>query len=106
MELMPGGDDDEVTLQTIACDACGFKGIAVYRESRHGALGQKLWHHHGHAISEKFLEAIQLALLKCPDPGNRCCRCETHAAFGGRNWTDLAQNGIDAHKKFPMEKAE
>jgi hypothetical protein len=106
MELMPGGDDDDVTLQTIDCGVCGFRGIAVYRESRHGALRSERWHHHGYAISEESLEAIRKALIKCPDTGNRRCGCETHAAFGGRNWTDLAQNGIDAQKKFEMKKAE
>lgn len=106
MELMPGPDDDDVTLQTIACGACGFKGIAIYRESRHGALGSERWHHHGYAMSEKSLDAIMDALAKCADPRNRRCGCETHAALGGRNWTDLSQNGIDVEKQFHMKKAE
>ena len=38
LELAPDSRWDEITLQTIACASCGFRGVAVYRESRRGAL--------------------------------------------------------------------
>ena len=38
LELPPSGFDDEITVQTVKCEACGFRGIAVYRDPRRGSF--------------------------------------------------------------------
>jgi hypothetical protein len=53
LELPPQGDDDEVTVQTLKCAGCGFYGVAVYRESRHGTLGSESWSYDGYPIEDE-----------------------------------------------------
>jgi hypothetical protein len=42
IELPPDGRSDEISLQIVACQACGFAGTAVYEESRRGALDSEI----------------------------------------------------------------
>ena len=63
LELPPSGDDDEITLQTLKCAACDFRGVAVYRESRHGSLDSESWQHDGYPIGDAELEGLYEALL-------------------------------------------
>ena len=102
LELLPQGDDDEITLQTLQCAACGFHGAAVYRESRHGNLGSESWSHDGYPIADEPLERLYKALLICPRPGDRRCPCPTHAAFAQQNWVNPAHLGVDTARRFEM----
>ncbi|MBA3463822.1 MAG: hypothetical protein H0T46_27950 [Deltaproteobacteria bacterium] len=56
VELGPGDDDDERSLQLITCP-CGLTGAAFYRESRRGS-GES-WHHEGF-----LLEAATIAQIR------------------------------------------
>lgn len=55
-ELGPGDDDDERSLQLIACP-CGLAGAAIYRESRRGS-GES-WHHDGYALDADGIAMIR-----------------------------------------------
>ena len=102
LELPPSGDDDEITLQTLKCAACDFRGVAVYRESRHGSLDSESWQHDGYPIDDAALEDLDEALLLCPAPRDRRCRCATHVLFAQRSWANPAHLGVDAAERFEM----
>lgn len=57
VELGPGADDDERTLQRIRCTACGLTGAAEYRESRRGS-GES-WHHDGCLLDAAGEDALR-----------------------------------------------
>lgn len=100
MELPPQGDNDEITLQTLT--RCGFHGVAVYRESRHGSLDSESWSHDGYPIENEALERLCEALLLCPKPRDKRCPCPTHLAFAQQNWVDPAHLGIVTARRFAM----
>jgi hypothetical protein len=105
LELPPQGDDDEITLQTLKCAGCGFNGVAVYRESRHGSLDSESWNHNGYPIDDSYLERLYEALLLCPKPSNKHCPCPTHVAFAQQNWVAPAHLRIDMERRFEMRLA-
>lgn len=102
LELPPQGDDDEITLQTLKCAGCGFHGVAVYRESRHGSLDSESWSHNGYPIEDKALERLNEALLLCPNHRDKRCPCPTHVAFAQKNWVNPVHLGIDTERRFEM----
>ncbi len=102
LELPPSGDDDEITLQTLKCATCDFRGVAVYRESRHGSLDSESWQHDGYPIGDVELEGLYEALLTCPAPRNKRCQCSTHISFAQQNWVSPVQLGVDGTQRFEM----
>jgi hypothetical protein len=105
VELLPSGDDDEVTLQTVKCAECTFRGLAVYRESRHGSLDSESWQHDGYVISDEAMERLLETMLLCPSPKNRRCACEAHASLGKQDWSAPAASGIEVTQRFEMRRA-
>lgn len=103
LELPPGDSNDEITLQTVKCPACDFRGAAVYRESRRGSLSSESWHHEGYHISDDGLEDLYRALLLCPTPADRNCPCVTHRRLSQQNWISPALPGIDSARRFTMQ---
>lgn len=107
LELPPDARSDETTVQSVACDQCGFQGAAVYEESRRGALDSEAWNHTGYRLPRS--EALRLAALlqQCPQPGKPSCGCLTHQALGGQDahgrWLGLA--GFEIEGEFPMRPA-
>lgn len=102
LELPPDDSADEIALQTLNCPACDFRGVAVYRESRRGSLSSESWHHDGYPITKDGLEALYKALLLCPSPADRRCRCATHLQFSQQNWISPELPGIDSTRRFTM----
>jgi hypothetical protein len=102
LELPPQGDDHEITLQTLKCVGCGFHGVAVYRESRHGSLDSESWSHDGYPIEDEAMEHLYKALLICPNPRDRRCPCSTHVSFAQQNWVNPAHLGSDTARRFEM----
>ncbi len=104
IELPPDGRSDETTLQIVECARCGFAGIAVYQESRRGALGEESVDHTGYFISADDLKALRRMLARCPNPRNPLCRCAAHRALGKRDaagrWDGLAD--VRLQRAFPM----
>ncbi len=93
LELPPDSRWDEITLQTLACTRCGFTGVAVYQESRRGALDREIVHHEGFRLAPAEQRRLERALRSCPRPNDRRCECFAHRAFGSTNasgrWTGL-----------------
>jgi hypothetical protein len=104
LELPPDARSDEITLQVVRCQACGFAGIAVYEESRRGGFGDDHWSHTGYRVPQEDVEAIEQALSRCPRPGNARCTCAVHRTYGrrdgGARWCGL--DGIDLGSPFAM----
>jgi hypothetical protein len=99
IELPPDSRSDEITLQVVACSRCHFAGIAVYEESRRGALDDESFTHIGYRVSAKDLKKIRGMIQQCPQPDNWRCRCPTHQKLGTRD-SSGRWNGL---KEIPYE---
>lgn len=80
LELPPDGRSDEITLQIVCCAHCGFRGTAVYEESRRAAADS--WHHDGYETAEIHTNQLAQAISQCPQPGNIRCDCLAHKQYG------------------------
>ena len=94
IELPPDSRSDEITLQVVTCSRCGFAGIAVYEESRRGALDSESIDHRAYRTTPAGLKAIRAAIRRCPKPGDSRCRCDSHQRLGSTDssgrWNGLA----------------
>jgi hypothetical protein len=104
LELPPDARSDEITLQVVRCSTCGFEGLAVYEESRRGALDSESFSHTGYAAEKAQLNAFKAAVRRCPRPGDRRCTCAAHERYAqhevhGR-WTGL--DLFELGSSFPM----
>jgi hypothetical protein len=108
IQFQPDSRSDEIFLQVIACQRCGFQGLAVYEESRRGALESESWDHTGYRVGPGGLAAIVQAVESCPAPNNPACTCRAHRDLGGQDGTGRWQ-GIDdlvIIDSFQMEISE
>ena len=106
LELEPDSCWDEITLQTLACNRCGLTGLAVYQESRRGALDAEIVHHNGYRVGGADFKRVERAIKHCPAPGERHCGCFAHRVFGGKD-SSGRWNGLDgvAHEGiFSLER--
>ena len=97
LDLPPDGRNDEIILQVVQCGACKFHGLAVYGESRRGALDSDSWEHEGYRVDEQNFQVVVNAIRQCPKPGDRRCQCSTHQSYGQpteNRWDGLTKNGI------------
>jgi hypothetical protein len=105
IELPPDGRSDEIALQIVRCDRCGFGGIAVYQESRRGALDDESFDHTGYQVSAQDLSQIHRAISRCPKPRDPRCKCASHRSLGSRDasgrWNGLA--GIALGDAFALK---
>jgi hypothetical protein len=104
IELPPSGADDEIAVQTVECGACRFAGIAVYRESRHGALDSESWNHTGFELEPGDLEKLLTTILSCSTPQDRRCRCEAHKELANEDWVAPARR-FTVRREFKMDLA-
>jgi hypothetical protein len=105
LELLSDSRSDEIALQIVECSHCGFAGIAVYEESRRGALDSESFDHTGYRVSADDLKILEETIKQCPEPANRRCECSTHRTLGRKNtlgrWNAL--DGIHLEGAFNME---
>ena len=85
IELPPDSRSDEITLQVVECSQCGFAGIAVYEESRRGALGSESFHHIGYRVSTDGLNVLRKTIKGCPEPSSWRCKCSAHRALSRKD---------------------
>lgn len=85
IELAPDARSDEITLQVIHCGSCKFEGLAVYEESRRGALDSESIDHYGYRLVVKDLMVIRSLIKRCPEPLDPWCKCETHQRLNKRD---------------------
>jgi hypothetical protein len=104
LELPPDSRSDEITLQIVRCQLCEFMGIAIYEESRRGALEDESIDHRGYYVSASDLQRLKKLLRECPKPGNSSCTCAAHRQLGGRDksgrWAGLV--GFELNRRFEM----
>lgn len=109
LELPPDAREDEITLQVLICARCGFEGLAVYGESRRGALDSEAWRHEGYRVSAEDLAKIRELVERCPAPRDQSCGCAAHEKLGSRRgdtWEGLPQNGVEVLGGFQMRWSE
>ena len=58
---------DEAAAQILRCQECGFEGMGVYQEERHGAIDSEYWLHHGYELSAADLALLRAEIEQCPD---------------------------------------
>lgn len=98
IELPPDSRSDEINVQIVTCSQCGFRGLAVYEESRRGALDSESVDHRGYYVEPAMLSSIQKLMKRCPEPRNIRCHCTAHRIlnraneFGRWNWLDDIPN--------------
>ena len=85
IELPPDARSEEITLQVVECAACGFSGLAVYEEPRHGILEADDWRHTGYWVSKDAVESVKAAIRSCPNPYAADCACEVHTSLNQRD---------------------
>lgn len=85
LQLPADARSDEIAVQVVACEACGFRGVAVYEESRRGALDSDSWEHTGYRVDALDVERLASLIAACPRPDDRRCSCPSHAALGATN---------------------
>jgi len=80
MELPPDQWSDEIYFCIVECASCGFRGVAVFEESRRGALDSECMRSAVYRVPAEELSALQAAIEHCPTPKDRTCRCLDHLA--------------------------
>jgi hypothetical protein len=104
IELPPDSRSDEIALQTVECSRCGFAGIAVYEESRRGALSSESFDHTGYCLSADDLKRVRSSIQRCPQPKTRRCKCSAHRELGSKDalgrWNGL--KGVQLESPFSL----
>jgi len=85
IELPSDARSDEITLQVIRCGGCNFEGIAIYEESRRGALDSETYDHYGYSLDSQELKSIKALIKRCPEPANPRCICDSHQNLNERD---------------------
>lgn len=98
MELEGDSRSDEIALQLLACSSCAFAGIAVYEESRRGALDSECYDHYGYTMSGEDVRSLGALLEQCPNKDKSDCDCAAHQRF---NRVDASGrwNALDSYQK-------
>jgi len=106
IELPSDSRSDEITLQIVLCSRCGFAGLAVYEESRRGALGSESFDHTGYRVSVDDLRRVKRAIERCPKPRDRRCKCSAHCELGSKDasgrWNGLKDVQRDGAFKLKL----
>ena len=105
IELPPDSRSDEISLQVIQCRNCGFAGLAIYEESRRGALDSEIIHHIGYHVHPEDLKTIKGMIHRCPNPKDPRCTCASHLELRKKNaygrWDGLS--GMRLGLSFDMK---
>jgi hypothetical protein len=104
IELPPDSRSDEIAVQIVNCSQCDFSAIAVYEESRRGAMGSESYDHRGYRVGAADLKTVRQMIKQCPRPRDKRCRCATHRRLGKRDasgrWNGLSD--IDLEGRFNL----
>jgi hypothetical protein len=102
--LPPESRSDDILLQTVRCSQCGFRGAAVYEESRRGGMDSESWDHRGYHLSESDLKWLSALINRCPAKKNKKCLCQAHEELGQKNeygrW--IRPESFAWEESFPM----
>lgn len=104
IELPADSRSDEIAVQTLRCGRCHFAAMAVYEESRRGALDDESIEHRGYRLSPQELRDLRRDIRQCPEPRNPGCPCAIHQKLGARDaagrWNALQD--LRAHDSFDL----
>ena len=102
--LPPDSRSDDIIVQEVQCASCGFRGLAVYEESRRGGMDSESWSHTAYRVSADDLKAVTAAMRTCPSPKNSKCRCRAHRKLGRRDRNDRWEGlqSITLEDRFPI----
>ena len=104
IELPADARSDEIAVQTLRCGRCRFAAMAVYEESRRGALGDESIDHTGYRVSPQELRDLRRDIKQCPEPRNPRCQCAIHQKLGAKNeagrWSGL--QGLRSRDSFEL----
>jgi hypothetical protein len=93
IQLQADSRSDDILVQLVGCEQCGFQGLAVFEESRRGSWDTESWEHTGFQLAADELERIAAAIRNCPQPRRSDCGCPVHLALGhqdeGGRWDGL-----------------
>ncbi len=105
IQLPADSRSDEIALQIVFCQRCGFEGVAVYEESRRGALDRETWEHIGYRVSATVISNLRDTLKRCPHPKDAGCSCTAHIILNSRDTNGRWQkpDGVEWQKSFPMK---
>jgi hypothetical protein len=106
IELPPDSRSDEIMLQVVECSRCDFAGIAVYEESRRGALDSESFDHTGFRVTADDRKELKKTIRSCPAPTNWRCQCPSHRLLGRQDasgrWNALAE--IHTEGRFELKR--
>lgn len=104
IELPPDSRSDEITLQIVECFHCRFAGIAIYEESRRGALDSDSFSHVGYRVSAKDLGTLKRTIKQCLNLNSPRCECSAHRTLGSKDaegrWNGLQE--IECTESFEL----
>ena len=108
IQIAPDSRSDDIVIQVLACNQCGFRGLATYEESRRGTLTSEAWNHTGYRVAEEAVQAMSAAINQCPNPKDVDCLCATHQRLGVKDETGRWQGLGESESKgtFPMRLVE
>jgi len=98
IELPPDRQSDEISVQVIACSACGYQGLAVYSEGRGSVPESERWQHIGYWVSPDAVASVRAAIRACPDPHNRTCACASHTDLGSQDYRGIWQGLLELER--------
>lgn len=107
IELESDIRSDEVRLQIVECSTCDFNGVAVYEESRRGALDSDSYDHYGYKLSAASVQSLKHLINACPDTNNTSCSCLTHRTLNraDKNGRWNALDNFEKQGYFSMTSA-
>ncbi len=102
--LPPDNRSDDIIIQILACRQCGFRGGAIFEESRRGAMTGESWQHTGFLVRDIQLDALIAVMSGCPDPNNINCLCQVHTLLAHKNKRGTWQRpaGFDDQRTFSL----
>ena len=93
LDLPYDSRSDEITLQILRCGGCKFSCIAIYEESRRGAIDSDCNDYNAYDVGSLEVDRLAKLISKCPDPRNPDCPCPTHTELGrqdkGGRWIGI-----------------
>jgi len=109
LELPPDTRSDEITLQLVACARCGFRGVAVYEESRRGGMSDEAVDHTVRDVEPSEVDRLAASIGACPEPRRATCACAAHRALGAPDargrWSLGRVARLRSPAVWPMQRA-
>ena len=104
IEVDPPAPSSETSVQLVECKDCHFRALAVYQESRAGALDSESVGHRGYPLDDSEFESFAGIIKECPDRLNRHCRCPSHLKLDKLAASD-SWPGASNQNSFPLRMA-